>query len=262
MTDIVKKDSSSLNKFTNSLMTTEEQSLVLETIKTLAQGKNLKVENHSDALALVIKAKELNLPMGTALDHCFIVNGKVGIDVHIAKAVLLSSKSITWERIESCVPIFSYTDKVNIFDHSELPSNYKIVSKISGNDAEISKLKSEGFYPVAIISKDNKPIVKDRITTYKFIRIVKLIDNSFKELIELSSFKLSDAYTAGLIDVNKPASPWVKYPNRMLDHRAWMNGARAIGDDLLLGMYSVDELLDINNRMYDITEDGTVIISD
>lgn len=252
-----------LSNFNTALITVEEQDRLLDIIKTLSNGKGLKVENHADALALCIKAKELNLPMGTALDHCFIVNGKVGIDVHIAKAKLLSSGTITWERLEDYKPIYKYSDGNMIFNGiDELPENYVILSRLSGNEEIVNKLRLEGKFPVAMLAKEGKPIIHDRVTTYKFSRQLLTVGGKYKEIVEISSFSEMDAIIAGLItDTTSPSSPWIRYRKRMIDHRAFMNGARAIADDILLGMYSVPELLDSSNiATYDLLEDGTVTI--
>lgn len=254
---LVKQD-----RFLTTLISGEEESRLLEIIKTLSNAKNLKIENHADALALCIKAKELDLPMSTALDHCFIVNGKVGIDVHIAKAKLLSSNIISWEKTESYKPLKNYTDGRVIYDEDDLPENFIIVSKIKDNEQVIKEHIANNKYPVAVLIKDGKPVITDYRTTYRFVRIRKMIDGSFSKLIETSSFSVQDAISAGLIsDGTSASSPWIKYRKAMLDHRAFMNGARAIADDLLLGIYSVAELLDSEGKSnYRMNEDGTVIV--
>lgn len=250
-----------INRFSSSLLTGSEKEEVLNLIEILTKNsKHLKIENKVDAFYLALKAKELDIPLGTALDHCNYVNGRVGIDSHIIRAKLLNStENITWECISDYSPTFKYSDGQRIFSEDELPSNFEIVSKIKDENIT-SKVLERGNYPVVILAKDGIPIIDDRITKFKFTRRKKSIENGeevFKDIIEFGEFRYSDAVKADLI---KPKSAWNNYPRIMMKHRAFTFGARAIAADLLLGMNTVDELYDIEGKTYDVKEDNIIVV--
>lgn len=93
---------------------------------------------------------------------------------------------------------------------------------------------STAAYPKA---GDEKPI--DRRTTIVFKR---------KEEVETVSFTWNDAALQGL--VGKPN--YLKYPKEMLYARCLSKGGNRIGQDVLLGLYSTDEMYDVfsvENRM-------------
>lgn len=95
-------------------------------------------------------------------------------------------------------------------------------------------------------STDEKPI--DRRTTIKFIR---------DGLEEMCSFTWTDADKQGLTTKDN----WKRMPREMLYARCLAKGANRIGADLLLGLYTTEELTDsLNVSELNIKrdEDGTV----
>ena len=232
-------------------------------LEHLVEDKSTGVNTVGAGLLMMMKAKELGIGFGNAIPHMQIINGKAGIDVHIIKALLSNPNSgVTWTHTKDNVPLYNYTDGHNIFIYQTLPENYIILPKLSGNP-DVDKYRSEGKYPVVILpAKDGKIVPIDYISEYKFERIKKDIKGDWITVTTVSKFTWSEAITAKLpLDkagqIN-PDSAWYKYRNLMLNHRAFTFGARDIASDILLGNYSVDELLDMNDYVYDIDNDGIV----
>lgn len=92
---------------------------------------------------------------------------------------------------------------------------------------------------------DEKPV--DQRTTILFIR-----DN----LEELCSFTWKDAEKQGLTTKDN----WKRMPKEMLFSRCLSKGANRVGPDLLLGLYTTEELADVFLNEKDIkrNEDGTI----
>lgn len=75
---------------------------------------------------------------------------------------------------------------------------------------------------------------------------------------EVTSFTWSEAKKMGLVTKDN----WVKMPSAMLYARCLAKGARRVGADLLLGLYSTDEMmdhLDTSNLHAVRDEDGQVV---
>lgn len=93
---------------------------------------------------------------------------------------------------------------------------------------------------------DEKPI--DRRTTIKFIR---------EGLDEICTFTWKDAEHQGLTTKDN----WKRMPKEMLYARCLSKGANRIGADLLLGLYTIEELADsfnIDENKIKRAEDGTI----
>jgi hypothetical protein len=90
-----------------------------------------------------------------------------------------------------------------------------------------------------------KPI--DRRTTIEFYR-----DN----LMEVTTFTWKDATDQGLTTKDN----WKRMPKEMLFARCLSKGANRIGPDLLLGLYTVEEMADtfLNENQVKRNEDGSI----
>jgi hypothetical protein len=90
--------------------------------------------------------------------------------------------------------------------------------------------------------------IKDRVTTIEFYR---------GNVTETTNFYWSDAVKAGWTTKDN----WVKMPKHMLYARCLSLGANRIAPDMLLGLYTVEEMVDVTNASnVSITEDGDVKI--
>lgn len=99
-----------------------------------------------------------------------------------------------------------------------------------------------------ILKQDAKPI--DRRTTIKFYR---------DGMEEKCSFTWRDAEKQELTGKNN----WVRMPKEMLYARCLAKGSNRIGADLLLGLYTTEEMVDVLNvsesNVRRNEEDGTIL---
>ena len=236
----------------------------LELLKVLAKGKLAKEKTPEELMSMYVKSRELGIGFASAADHMHIVNGKTGVDIHIIKALLLKAGSgIWWEKIKDYEPQYKYTDGSNVWikgDSSDPNKFLPIECMYVYDKASNKKAEDEGKHKVW---KDGvMPI--DWITTYIFHREIKTkYSDEVKIITETSSFGWLEAIVAKL-PLNKdgqldPSSAWQKYKKLMIDHRAFTSGARAVGADLLMGVYETKELFDMNNISYTVDADAQVI---
>lgn len=82
----------------------------------------------------------------------------------------------------------------------------------------------------------------DRKTTIKFIR---------DGIDEIVSYTWSDATKQGLTTKDN----WVRMPREMLWSRCLSKGGNRVASDLLLGLYSTDELFDVSDKKIKVKRD-------
>jgi hypothetical protein len=88
----------------------------------------------------------------------------------------------------------------------------------------------------------------DRVTTIEFYR---------GKVTEVASFHYSDAIRAGWHTKDN----WVKMPKQMLWARCLSLGANRIAPDKVLGLYTVEEMVDVTDaKDVKINEEGEVTI--
>lgn len=120
-----------------------------------------------------------------------------------------------------------------------------------GNVKYITKEDGMYVYPdgttdsIAPRADGTKPI--DRRTTIEFYR---------DDMTETTSFTWKDAIDQGLSTKDN----WKRMPKEMLFARCLSKGANRIGPDLLLGLYTVEEMVDtfLNENQVKRNEDGSV----
>lgn len=250
----------------------QEQIAELEVFLTkYIRSDKAGIKSVQDGLAIAMRAKDLNLPFSTCAEHIHVVNGKTGVDVHIAKALLLKG-SVSWECIEDYHALYEYTDGFNAYAEDKLPygcikvrtaaeaadklkenpdsdniyvypvkyykdfngniyKEYQLngAFAIAVNQAHAQKLAAEKKIPIYRIPA--VPI--DYVTSYKFTRKV-----GSNIMTSIGKFTYNDAVAAKCFD----KTTYQLYPKVMIGHRAWFYGARDIGNDLLMGCMSIDEL--------------------
>ena len=244
------------------------------------------IKSVQDGLAIAMRAKDLRLPFSTCAEHIHVVNGKTGVDVHIAKALLLKG-SVSWECIEDYHALYEYTDGFNAYVEDKLPSG---CIKVRNAAEATEKLKDNPdsdniyVYPVKFYKDYNNNVYKDYqlnssfgiavnqahaqkiasekkipiyripaipvdyVTSYKFTRKVGDV-----VMTAVGKFTYNDAVAAKCFD----KTTYQLYPKVMIGHRAWFYGARDIGSDLLMGCMSIDELNQVTGS--NIPEDVEVI---
>lgn len=253
------------------------------------------IKSVNDGLAILMRAQDLGLPFSTCIEHIHVINGKTGVDIHIAKA-LLSKAGVTWSCLKDYTPLYEYTDGINVYIDGNLPE-YAIRCK-SQKDAEEKSTKagadSENVYvypvkwyqdfngnpykeyqlnnkqfgivanrqQVAGVAKEGKiPVYRipakpvDYVTEYEFHRTIK-----GKDITAKGRFTYTEAVQAKFFDKDTYKS----YPRIMIGHRAFTLGARDIASDVLFGVMETQELkLVTNTKMeksdfVDIDTDSTI----
>ena len=232
------------------------------------------IKSLNDGLAIMMRAQDLQLPFSTCIEHIHVINGKTGVDVHIVKA-LLSRVGVTWECTKDYAPQYQYTDGDNVYNETQLPSycvkcrsakeaeaattedtvgvyplrwyadlkgnvynqfglNDKCI--IALNKVQALRLANEGKYPVVRIAA--RPV--DYVTEFKFTRY-RIINGKERIQTATSHFSFTEAQTADLFTKDT----YKKYPQIMINHRAFVLGARDIADDLIMGVLESTELKSI-----------------
>lgn len=241
------------------------------------------VKTLGDAILKYQKARELGIGWGNALPHIHTINSKAGIDTHIMKAILSNPNSgVTFKLIEDFVPIYNYTDGVDVYTEDTLPSIAEIIKR--GDKDAAAEVRKRGKIPVVIMPtkedyvetdangkkvKKVRHVVKptDYRTTYLFTREKKsgisgkLVTEEFK-----SSFTWSEALKTGKpYDANgqlNPSSPWQAWRKVMMRTKPFAIGAREIANDLLMGVMETTELYESENVPFNIkeTEEGDIYV--
>lgn len=228
------------------------------------------IKTVNDGLAVLMRAQDLNLPFSTCIEHIHVINGKTGIDIHVVKALLLRA-GITWDCLDDYIPLYEFTDGINVYVDGELP-DYAVKCKSAKEAEEKSEKDSEHIYiypvkfykdfkgniyrdyqlntknfgiavnaqQVAAITKENKIAVTripnqpvNYMTRYEFRRIV----NGF--LVKcIGKFTFKEAQQADMFDKDT----YKKYPRILISHRAFTYGARDIASDILFGCMETTEL--------------------
>lgn len=252
------------------------------------------IKSVNDGLAVLMRAKDLNLPFSSCIEHIHVVSGKTVVDVHIIKA-LLSKAGVVWEKINDYTPLYQYTDGNTTYEENSLPS-YCVRCKTSKEAAEIttnSKGDEIGVYPVryfqdyngnvynefqitsqfaiaanrqqaaAIVQQKQIPIFRiapipsDWIVTYCFKR-AKRLGNEIVVQQTTSHFSYKEAQQAGFFEKDT----YKKYARIMIDHRAFTYGARDIASDILMGCQELlewkiqDNVPITDNDIIDATADA------
>lgn len=92
----------------------------------------------------------------------------------------------------------------------------------------------------------------DKICEIKFYRWNEKLKRTIENTL---SFSISEADKQGLMTKDN----WKKMPNIMLRSRTLVLGIRFVASDVFMGIYETSEMLDANNKTYDIDEEGNVI---
>lgn len=233
----------------------------IDILASCAKDPKTGLNSPQNAIMLFEKARELKIGWANAVSHMHFIKDKLGIDLHIIKAILSKpGTGIKWEKVEDYEPKYQYYDGVNLYDNDDmLPKRAVIVTAFpKGKDPSDTNL-----YVVPVptnIAPAGKPAVyklipNDFRTTYIFTRKKKDIDGSWMTVTEKGTFSWNEAKEAklpynssGELDSN---SNWAKYRKLMIATRAFTFGAREIASDLLLGAYETTELFDMSGVKYD-----------
>jgi hypothetical protein len=243
-----------------------------------------------DGFATIMRAKDLNVPFSTALEHVHVINGKTGVDIHIIKALLLRA-GVTWgEPFMDYAPLYEYTDGFNVYNDDALPI-YAVRCKSAAEATERANADKEKnidehvyLYPVRYYQDFNGSVYKEyqlngsfavvanksqiaKAAADKKIPICRIPNKPIdyvtkyrlhrtiagKEVTSVGSFSYSEAVAAGMFDKDT----YKKYPKILIGHRAFTYAARDIASDVLLGAYETSELKIMNG--VDITDNDIAV---
>ena len=243
-------------------------------LKKILTSDKSGLKSVQDGLAIMMRAKDLNLPFSTCIEHIHVINGKTGVDVHIVTALLLRA-GIVWNCTKDYVPQYQYTDGNTIYLESQLP-DYVVRCRNSKEAEEKTNDDVVGVYPLKYYAdlKGNKynefeinsqcvkcinriqamkvaqegkfPIIRiaaqpiDFVTEYEFTRY-KNINGKVVEMTAKSHFSYSEANAAGLFEKDT----YKKYSRILISHRAFAYGARDIASDYLMGVMTDDEIMEV-----------------
>lgn len=194
--------------------------------KIVSQSKLSPLKTEADVTIAIITGNQYGFPLMTSIGNIYPISGRPALSTHLHRALILKHK-IFFEYIYNFEPIYDYLAK----------KGDKIVVVGRG----VAKEKPEN----TVLGK----VAVDRITKISFERQIKQPDGSYRTMKVVSEFTMVEASNAGLLDKDT----WINFPARMLDARAFNIGARAIASDILLGIYSISELAEIEGVPYTIS---------
>lgn len=236
------------------------------------------IKTVNEGLAIMMRAKDLDLPFSNCIEHIHIINGRTGVDVHIIKTLLLRA-GVTWKCTKDYTPLYEYTDSINIYCEDKLPEYcIKCRNKTEAEAKTNDDSDSVGVYPVKYYSDFSGNIYKDYqlngkfaiainqvqakqiadsgkipvyriaaqpidyVTEYEFTRY-RMINGKEVITTATSRFSYSEALQADMFTKDT----YKKYPRVMIGIRAFTYGARDIASDALMGCCETSELKLINN---------------
>lgn len=267
---------SSINLFDN-----EQLAAATAFLDKIMRSDKGGIKSVNDGLAILMRAKDLNMPFSTAIEHTHVINGKTGVDIHVIKALLLRA-GVTWRCINNYSPLYEYTDGINVYIDGKLPDFVKRCKSVKeANEKRIADEKNGitnetvYIYPVSWYSDFSGNIYKSYNLTNKFevavnrqhadsiiksgkIPIYRIANQpvdyitkyEFTRIINgntitaIGEFTYSEAQTAKLFEKDT----YAKYPKILISHRAFTYGARDIASDVIMGCMETTELKIISGK--------------
>ncbi len=251
----------------------EDRSKLELYLKSVMSSEKCGIKTIQDGLAIYSRAKELDLPFTSCIEHLGVINGKTVLDVHLVKALLLKG-NVTWECTKDYAPLYEYTDGTNVYIDGKIPDYCKkFKNRTEANNFNNEENDEIGIYPVRFYQDFNGNIYKDYTLNNKFsvvanatqakevaakglipvirtanvpsdyiteYKLARIVGNQL--MTSIGHFSLSDAITAGLTTKDT----YVKYMRTLIGHRAFTYAARDIAADLLLGCMETTEAKIVN----------------
>lgn len=267
---------SSINLFDN-----EQLAAATAFLDKIMRSDKGGIKSVNDGLAILMRAKDLNMPFSTAIEHIHVINGKTGVDIHVIKALLLRA-GVTWRCINNYSPLYEYTDGINVYIDGKFPDFVERCKSVKeANEKRIADEKNGitnetvYIYPVSWYSDFSGNIYKSYNLTNKFevavnrqhadsiiksgkIPIYRIANQpvdyitkyEFTRIINgntitsIGEFTYSEAQTAKLFEKDT----YAKYPKILISHRAFTYGARDIASDVIMGCMETTELKIISGK--------------
>ena len=252
-------------------------------MEKLMRSEKGGIKTVNEGISVLLRAKDLNLPFSTCIEHIHVINGKTGVDIHVIKALLLRA-ACHWECLEDYQALYEYTDGFNVYNENNLP-DYCIRCNTSKEALEKASNDKDGehmyVYPVrfykdvngniyrdyqlnanrsafkiinhisqakAVIDEKKMPVFLIPAVPIDYITKYKIYRKIGDEWISsVGSFTYSEAVSAGLFEKDT----YKKYARILIQHRAFTYAARDIASDILFGVMETTELKVINNLSID-----------
>jgi hypothetical protein len=243
-------------------------------MEKLMRSEKGGIKSVNEGISILLRAKDLNLPFSTCIEHIHVINGKTGVDIHVIKALLLRA-ACHWECLEDYQALYEYTDGFNVYNENNLPdycircNTAKEALDKASNDADGEHMY---VYPVrfykdingniyrdyqlnanrsafqiishisqakAVVEQKKMPVFLIPAVPIDYITKYKIYRKVGDEwMSSIGSFTYSEAVAAGLLEKDT----YKKYARILIQHRAFTYAARDIASDILFGVMETTEL--------------------
>lgn len=208
----------------------------------ICQSKLSPLKTPGDVAAALLMGKELGLSPMISINNIYPIEGKASSGIHIIAAQLLKI-GISYEVISEYEPVFEIAIKGD-------------PNPVDGKPTFVRVKRSPYSEPLKEGEFRGKTIT-DYVTIIKFKRKLKQPDGTYIPMEIISKFYYSEIPESLLKKTN-----WQNYLTVMMYTRCFTNGAKKIGDDVLLGLSELSEMADATNTPYEYKPDGTITILD
>lgn len=252
-------------------------------MEKLIRSEKGGIKSVNEGISILLRAKDLNLPFSTCIEHIHVINGKTGVDIHIIKALLLKA-ACRWDCLCDYQALYEYTDGFNVFNENNLPEYaircntakealekatnddsgehmyvypVRFYKDINGNiyrDYQLNANKA-AFQVISHISQANAVLQNKKVPVFLIpavpidyitkYKIYRKINGEW--MTSVGSFTYSEAVAAGLFEKDT----YKKYARILIQHRAFTYTARDIASDILFGVMETTELKIVNNLSID-----------
>ena len=212
-------------------------------------SKLVPFKKAGDVVIVLMAARDFKIPITFALANIHPIQGKASAGIHLMSAQILKA-GITYKVIEDFSPVYAYVGQGGLTVTQQEILDDRDAYHILG-----PKATPEQYHD----TKTNviRMGIIDHRTVIKFMRTVPQLDGSYRDMVIYGKFSQKEGMKAGLYESNP--NTWVKYERAMVYARAFGDGAKKIGNDVLLGMTEVSMMCDTFNIPYKTDNEGNVV---
>ena len=245
----------SITEQSNTLTRSFEQLNSFDDIMILADklvnmdSKLVPFKKAGDVVIVLQAARDFGIPITFALANIHPIQGKASAGIHLMSAQILKA-GITYKVIEDFQPVYAYGGQGGLDVTQDEVLTDRDAYHIIGAKATPDQ------YHKTKINVVRKGIIDYR-TVIEFTRQMPQPDGSITTMVISGKFSRSEGVKAGLYESNP--NTWMKYERAMVYARAFGDGAKKIGNDVLLGMTEISMMCDTFSIPYKTDNDGNVI---